>query len=125
MVYYAAKAATVPQAALTTAKIINPTSCTAKRRSKAIFAATGPMTQRTNAEKAPTKAIMEPNSGMKMDTATVRQAKTDRSMTMRWFFTRRVFFDSALARLARIDVVWSCEGWGDSRPKMISSVMFT
>ena len=77
----------------------------------AIFAETGPITQSIKAENEPTNAIIELKSGMKMETATERHAKTERSIT-----TSRSVKKRGL-------VVLCCDC--ASRPKMISRVILT
>lgn len=110
MLYYAAKAAIVPHVVLAMANIISPTSFAPYRRVNAILAATGPMTHSTNAEKDPTKAIIELNSGMKMDTATARHAKTVRSTKMRKGLKIRSFFVPTFETSSPAPVGLSCEG---------------
>lgn len=72
-------AAIVPQTVITTAIKSRAPSFHLHFRSSAIFADTGPITQSKNAENAPTNAIIELNSGKKIETATAEHVKAVRS----------------------------------------------
>ena len=67
--------------AITTAVTNKNTSQRFARPLRAIFAETGPITHKRNAENAPRKAIMELNSGTRIDTATERKAYASQSET--------------------------------------------
>ena len=58
-------------------KIVTSTAVTFLSRD--IFAAIGPITHSANTEKDPRTAMIEPKSGMSIDTATARQTKVIRS----------------------------------------------
>jgi hypothetical protein len=80
----------VPQAAMTIAMSNSVPSNHPHLPSIDILAAKGPMIQSTNAEKEPKKAIIDPNSGMKIDTATDNAVMTTRCTIPRSRFNEKL-----------------------------------
>lgn len=73
---YMINAATVPQIAMMTPRTRTQPSKTPHLPASAIFADTGPITHNRKAEKEPRKAIIELNSGTRIDTPTDSAVRT-------------------------------------------------
>lgn len=82
-------AAIVPHAAMMTPVTSRNPSQKPQRRARAIFAEMGPMTHSKNEENAPRKAIMEENSGTKIDTTTEHSVNKARSTAVKMWFNVR------------------------------------
>lgn len=103
-----------------------------QRPASATFADTGPMTHSRNAEKDPRNAIIELNSGTRIETVTDTMVKSARSMVVKIRFRARRRSDCGVASLStRGELDFDETPWssGDavlvSMPRMISSVMFS
>lgn len=75
----------VPHVAMMTAVANKTASHNLQRPVKATFADTGPMTQRRNAENDPRKAIIELNSGTRMEATTETMVNIARSTVVKNF----------------------------------------
>ena len=105
---------------MTVEEIRIATSITVAFLSKEIFAAIGPMTQSVKTEKDPRTAMIEPNSGMSIDTVTARKRKLIRSQATNTRLSERLSLRASVT-----DSFWSASkpssGVWESRPHEASN----
>jgi hypothetical protein len=115
-IYVFQKAAAVPQTAMMIAETRTILSNIPYRPVSAIFAEIGPITQMINAENEPRNAIMEPNSGIRIDIPTDVNVNRTLSVTINICLGSQI---DHLEDVSRLEPVLYCNGCG-SKPSIFS-----